>query len=400
MSTDPETINQIYFEPIWATYCHIATFVSLIAISFPCCSLFYYGIYEYMSYPCRKRQINISNMEQQSPASNSGQSSASNSVQSSKQTLQTTKSLPWYIKTTLLVSISFSYIYVLLQAIFSTFRIGITDDLNKWICLCWGGPVLSYIFICGRVILYWFFILRAFHIFKESAFGYTKSKVVYVFIAIVVGSQVIGVPLLILNSYRSVTVYQNKAGGELCWFYTTDPNNKVKIPLIYLIIHAYGGLIDIVTAIYSIYLVVNPLFKLIAINEKSSKNNGVILLVTRLLILLAVVVISSQMVMIIYLLLPVDFSAILYPLDVVINTYCLWLTFSFNDKYHYNYFCGISCVKICFPFVKAMALTNHNFFCCCCTYWCGCDKEKKLKQASVRESAKQEVELIVQIIQN
>eukprot|EP01084_Bolivina_argentea_P037385 69147_1 len=395
-----------YHEPPWASYCHSILCILLIAISIPCCNLFYYSIYEYISRcPCPFRKYNnmsiqntptIQSSHQSSPTPNSNTFQIDSSDSSPyTQTQLMVNYIPTSMKITLLISIIFSYTYVLLQTIFSIFRIGVHGILNKLTCRCLGGPVLSYIFICGRLFLYFFFILRAYMIFKDSPMQYKKSKIIGIFIIVILMSQAIGIPLVIISTARSITVYQNEIGGDLCWFYETDPNSNAGT--MSLIVHGYGALFDIGFAIFCIYLLINPLFRFIQIDvgrKHNKKNNDLMLLMTRLWILLVIVVISSQMTLIIYLLLPVDFSAILYPLDNVINMYCLFLTFKFNEKYYYKYCCGSNCMRLIFPFVKSMALTEHNFFCCCCTYWCGCNKDKKLKQANFRQSAKQEIELM------
>eukprot|EP01083_Nonionella_stella_P178781 632654_1 len=138
--------------------------------------------------------------------------------------------MTWHLKLTLFLSIFLAYLYVLLQAFFSTFRIGLSG-LSVLICRGLGGPVLSYLFICGRLFLYLFFLLRAYVIFQGSFFQHKQSRLICIFIATFIASQVIGIPMFVLNEERDLKVLTNQVGGDICWFFITDIDHSHHINL-------------------------------------------------------------------------------------------------------------------------------------------------------------------------
>eukprot|EP01083_Nonionella_stella_P286365 974776_1 len=412
-------------EEPWVSYAHFIVYILWIAISIPCCDMTYKlsaGVSgcpfaRFTSYlPNLSSNTNLEvsapiertasgdrdrdpspYLDPQNPqthkpaASASSYRSTSQSPSPNQPRAQTKNQLSdhmtWHLKLTLFLSIFLAYLYVLLQAFFSTFRIGLSG-LSVLICRGLGGPVLSYLFICGRLFLYLFFLLRAYVIFQGSFFQHKQSRLICIFIATFIASQVIGIPMFVLNEERDLKVLTNQVGGDICWFFITDIDHSHHINLWFTIVHAYGYLLDNIFAILSIYMITKPLCVCIR-QSKNNKGNEMVVLVSRLWIVLVIAVVSSQLTLVLYLLLPVDFSAIIFPFDNVVNMYCLWLTFTQNEKWYFKYFCGKRCMKTMFPFVKSMALTNHTFCCCCCTYCWVCDAEKKAKQKELRQTARQ-----------
>eukprot|EP01084_Bolivina_argentea_P309191 534795_1 len=393
-----------YYEPDWATYVHIMDYVLLIAISIPYFHLSYYVFYNYTrNCLCKSYLLTIFNMSQelrsttapQTPdlelsnvasnsVSNSG--SISNSSISAQISQQNTKTIAYAAdnvdcsrKAILFIAITFSYIYVIFHTVLTTFRLHISDGwkLNYYICRCMGGSVLTYSFITARLFLYLFFILRAYDAFEGTHLGYKKSTIVSVIICGVIGSQSVGMPLLVNTIlFKKIVIIQNDIGGDVCKF-VPDPNTPSK--LISTISFTWGLGLSAFGAVFAFYLLLNRLFKFIR-NDKSNaskdKHNEFILLSTKLIILLSIIVCSTMFTYMIQILIPVDLSAVFGPLDNVVQMYCLWLTFNFTQKHYYRYFCGKTCIILCFPFIKSLTLTQHSFCCCCCTYYCGCNEKK------------------------
>eukprot|EP01084_Bolivina_argentea_P249002 416662_1 len=254
-------------------------------------------------------------------------------------------------------------------------------------------------YILSRSFLYIFFYLRTYDTFTGTTYKYKKCFIYTLnayalFVGLFVclpGDYVFG----IAQTY-DVQYIENYGGWchglkEITGLWWFMPNLAV------------GFLMETVAAFLSIYLLINKLFAMLNDMKDvcSTHQNKLILLVTRLVILILVAVISSY-VCIMTIVLGLGYTIIFYSCDTMINMYCLWLTFSFNEKYYEKYFCGDKCTKCCFPMIKTLALTcvskkhtNKCFICCCylCRYCCV--KKKRRLQVKIYKEAKTEIQLIV-----
>ena len=110
--------------------------------------------------------------------------------------------------------------------------------------------------------------------------------------------------------------------------------------------------------------------KIIVFHDNTANINRSLLLITKLLCLLCVQILFIVLAVTIYFITEMRIG---YTVNAVCDIYCLWLTFKFSERYYYEWCLGTKCTKICFPFVKELALSIR---CLCCDLFC--DHKQKI----------------------
>merc|ERR1712228_88838 len=264
--------------------------------------------------------------------------------------------------------------------------------LSPWMCEHYGS-ILVYSFVLSRMTVYIFFILRAFYAFKGSVIQYNPKTIAILIVFAIIWSNIAGITLVYVVETQFVQNIVQNGVGERCLGVPIDQKENAESLLAMLYI--FGISMDTFAQLLAAYLLLSKIFQSIFKFKNGTKR--FVLLATKQTVLLFIVIISSQILVFFSFFVP-SMTEIIFSIDIMINFYCLWLSFAVNDQIYKKYFCGNRLSKWGYPIIKSVAICcyeERNCHCCCCCACLTCDAVKRIKQKETYMNAKHEIELII-----
>eukprot|EP01084_Bolivina_argentea_P256803 432520_1 len=184
-------------------------------------------------------------------------------------------------------------------------------------------------YFISKVLLLSIFLTRIDSVFGTSALGYSKSFLIITFIIIVLIVLILNI-LFVYDSWYMITL-QSVSNSNIRVCTTGISRHTLKVIILILLF-----LMDITSSLFVCALFIYKLRKLIALRV-STTDNGIkpniskfSKLIRKQTILVIIACLSSFIVMVVGVAFPP--IALLVHVDVVINSFCVYMLFSFSDK--------------------------------------------------------------------